>query len=82
MTEQEHKELSRRVYEGNDCVRKIEDARRALRDLELGNRLEIEIGTYRITRDLSDADIMLIKNIIRLHYQKIMDENQKKFNEL
>lgn len=82
MTKQEHKELSRKVYEGNECVRNIEDARRALRDLELGNRIEIEIGTYRITRDLSDADIMLIKNIIRLHYQNIIDANQKKFDEL
>lgn len=82
MTKQEHDELSRKVYEGNECVRKIEDARRALRDLELGNRIEIEIGTYRITKELDDADIMLIKNIIRLHYQKIIDENQKRFNEL
>lgn len=82
MTKQEHKELSRKVYEGNECVRNIEDTRRALRDLELGNRVEIEIGAYRITSELDDADIMLVKNIIRLHYQKIIDENQKKFDAL
>lgn len=82
MTKQEHDELSRKVYEGNECVRKIEDAKRALRDLELGNRIEVEIGAYRITRELDDADIMLIKNIIRLHYQNIIDANQKKFDAL
>lgn len=82
MTKQEHEELSRRVYEGNECVRNIEDAKRVLRDLELGNRIEIEIGAYRITKELDDADIMLVNNIIRLHYQKIIDENQKRFNEL
>lgn len=82
MTEEQYNYHCRRVADANEYKQKIMQAERMLKNLEVGNRIDINVGNEGIQMYLSTEELVKIKLIIANHYQQELEEYKKKLEEL
>lgn len=82
MTEEQYNYHRRRLADANEYKQKIMQAERMLKNLEVGNRIDINVGNEGIQMYLSTEELVKIKLIVANHYQQELEEYKKKLEEL
>lgn len=82
MTEEQYNYYAKKVYDANEYKHKIDEAESMLKRLELGEHIQIIVGTYGVHKELSVEEIVKVKLIVTNHYQQKLEEYKKKLEEL
>jgi hypothetical protein len=83
MTEEEYKKVQTRCYEASGLMQEINRIEETISNIERGRqRIDINVGTFIISNEMSDEVFNKIKDIVLKHYQNKLSEIKQKFEEL
>ena len=82
MTEEQYVYYADRLSKANELKTNIIDAERMIKNLELGDRIGILVGSMNVQQYLTTEEIANIRRIIASHYRQVLEDNKKKLEEL
>ena len=83
MTEEEYKKVQTRCYEASGLIQEINHIEETISNIERGRqRIDINVGTFIISNEMSDEAFNKIKDIVLKYYQNKLREIKQKFEEL
>lgn len=82
MTEKQYNYYADRLSKANELKSKIIDAERMIKNLELGDRIGVLVGSINVQQCLTTKEIANIRRIIASHYQQVLEDSKKKLEDL
>lgn len=83
MTEEEYTKIQARCFEASGLIQEINHIEETISNIERGRQhIDINVGTFIISNEMSDEAFNKIKDIVLKYYQNKLREIKQKFEEL